>query len=88
MYKKLYSSIILLISIVFTENNLCELPVNNFRSFYSIGDTISIEDQSHPYQICYSSEEVTADTFRLADFNGNLNGGDYKIILISMNAAW
>ena len=61
---------------------------HNIRAIYNIGDTISIEDQFRPYSVCYSSNYIELDTLRLADFNGNLNGGNYKIILISMNAAW
>ena len=80
--------LILLVSTIFTQDNFCEIPNLNIRATYNIGDTLSIEDQLRPYEICFSSNEVEQDTFRFADFNGNLNGGDYKITLISMNASW
>ncbi len=73
---------------IFSQNQFCENQTLNARAIYSIGDTLSIEDQNRPYEVCFSSESVTQDTFRFADYNGNMNGGDYKITLISMNASW
>ena len=85
----IYAFIIVLFTEIFSQNDVCLTPNNNMRpSYYSIGDTVSLEDQFHPYEICYSSEEIIQDTFKLADFNGNLNGGNYKITLISINASW
>ena len=60
-----------------------------FRTEYEIGDTLSIEDQNAIYPVCNGSGEYeTGDLFSFADMNGNLNGGNYKITLISMNATW
>ena len=79
----------MLLSFLFGQNEVCEATQGSyFRALYSIGDTLSLEDQLRPYEICFSSINVVADTFNLASFNGNLNGGNYKIILISMNASW
>ena len=74
--------LILTTSIVFSYKK-----VNINRINYSVGDTLSIEDQNRIFNICFS-ELDTVDTFKFADKNGNLNGGDYKILLISMNATW
>ena len=67
-------------------------PIDNQimnRSLYSIGDTISIEDQNILFPVCNGSGNYsTGDSFSFADLNGDLNGGDYKITLISMNATW
>ena len=61
----------------------------NSRSIYSIGDTLSIEDQNLLFPVCNGSGDYsTGDFFSFADLNGDLNGGDYKITLISMNATW
>ncbi len=61
----------------------------NTRTVYSIGDTLSAEDQSTIYEVCNGSGNYeTGDSFTFADFNGDLNGGNYKILLISMNATW
>ena len=61
----------------------------NLRTEYSIGDTLTIEDQNALYAVCNGSGDYsTGDSFSFANLNGNLNGGDYKITLISMNATW
>jgi len=83
-----YYFLILFVTSIFSQNNFCEGPRNNYRATYSIGDTLSLEDQYRPYAICFSAENIEQDTFRFADFNGGLNGGDYKITLVSMNASW
>ena len=62
--------------------------INN-RSLYSVGETISIEDQNILFPVCNGSDNYdTGDDFSIADLNGDLNGGEYKITLISMNATW
>ena len=67
-------------------------PIDNQimnRSLYSIGDTLSIEDQNMLFPVCNGSENYsTGDSFSFSDLDGDLNGGDYKITLISMNATW
>ena len=67
-------------------------PIDNQimnRSLYSIGDTISIEDQNILFPVCNGSGNYsTGDSFSFSDLDGDLNGGDYKITLISMNATW
>ena len=75
----LYFFLIFLLSIAFT----------NHRSIYSIGDTLTYEDQILEFNICHSdgSHEV-GETFSLSHYNGEMNGGDYKVFLISMNATW
>ena len=73
-------------------NNFClqENSIqNNVRTEYSIGDTLTIEDQNVLYPVCHGSGEYeTGDSFSFADLNGDFNGGDYKITLIGMNATW
>ena len=53
---------------------------------YDVGDVMSISDQNVEFDVCYGDYE--SNTFSFADLNGDLNGGDYKITLISMNATW
>ena len=80
---------ILLTSSLFSQS-FC--PVDNQimnRSLYSIGDTLSIEDQNISFPVCNGSGNYsTGDSFSFLDLDGDLNGGDYKITLISMNATW
>mgnify|MGYP000216929187 FL=1 len=59
------------------------------RSIYSVGDTLSIEDQEILFPVCNGSGNYsTGDSFSFSDLNGDLNGGDYKLTVISMNATW
>jgi len=67
-----------------TENNI---DLN--RSLYNVGDTLSEEDQNMLFPVCSGSGNyLTGDNFSFSDLNGNQNGGDYKITIISMNATW
>jgi len=88
---------ILYVSIIIAENDSCLLTdissdntsVFTSRSYYDIGDTLSLEDQQRPYNVCHSDNNyLVGETFTFNDFNGNENGGDYNIIIISMNATW
>ena len=85
--------IIVFISISFSNpNNNCisdQLNQYNIRTEYSVGDTLTLDDQNVLYPICNGSGDYqTDDNFSFSDLNGDLNGGDYKITLISMNATW
>jgi len=94
--RRLFFSI-LYISIITAENDQCilsDIPANNSsvftsRTSYDIGDTLSIEDLQRPYNVCHSDNNyLVGDTFTFNDFNGNENGGNFNIIIISMNATW
>ena len=69
-------------------NYLISLLINTiiYASLYSEGDTVSLEHQLIPFEICYGN--YAADVLSVADFNVDLNGGDYKIIWIEMLATW
>ncbi len=63
--------------------------INLNRSIYSVGDTLSVDDQNILFPVCNGSDDYsTGDSFSFSDLNGDINGGDYKITLISMNATW
>ena len=88
---------ILYVTIIIAENDRCllsDIPLDNrsvftSRSYYDIGDTLNIEDLQRPYNVCHSDNNyLVGETFTFNDFNGNENGGDYNIIIISMNATW
>ena len=68
----------------------CLLDIsNNSRSYYSIGDTLSIEDLAYDYPICNGSDGFElGDSFNFSYLDGDSNGGNYKVTLISMNATW
>ena len=82
--------IFLLLLLSFSQATFC-LTENSIvnRSIYEIGDTLSIEDQNILFPVCNGSGDYsTGDSFSFSDLNGEINGGDYKIAIISMNATW
>ena len=65
------------------------VALSNHRSYYSVGDTLSFEDQNLEYNVCHSDGNYEiGDSFSFSDCNGAVNGGNYKVSLISMNATW
>tara|TARA_B100001123_G_C14404683_1_gene668225 strand:- start:75 stop:344 length:270 start_codon:yes stop_codon:yes gene_type:complete len=86
---KVALSCIFLCTLLKAEREYCYSPEVQNRSYYEIGDTLSIADQNKLFSVCNGSGNYsTGDQFKFADYNGNLNGGDYKITVISMNATW
>ena len=82
--------IFLLLLLSFSQATFCPTENSNiFRSIYDIGDTLSIEDQNRLFPVCNGSGDYsTGGSFSFADLNGDINDGDYKITVISMNATW
>ena len=60
--------------------------LSSLFAVYVEGQEISIEDQNISFDIC--SGDYPASTLSLSDFNGDLNGGDYKVMHIDMSASW
>tara|TARA_B100000965_G_scaffold92076_2_gene75026 strand:+ start:2230 stop:2502 length:273 start_codon:yes stop_codon:yes gene_type:complete len=60
-----------------------------YTQTYCSGDFISLEDQNASQVVGAGAGDYdTGDTFRLADLNGELNGGNYSVIFIDMAASW
>ena len=61
-----------------------------FSFSYQIGDEVNIIDQNKIFEICYGHDlDLDGDgEIKLADFNGDLNGGNYHVMLIDMSATW
>ena len=60
-----------------------------FAQTYCAGDQISTTHQNKEYIVGAGVEGYAeGDIFKLADWNGDLNGGNYHIIFIDMGAAW
>ena len=57
-----------------------------FSSVYNTGETVSIPHQNISFNLCYGDN--VPDELKLADFNGDLNEGNYKVIWIDMAAPW
>ena len=60
-----------------------------YSQTYCAGDQISISDQNQEHIVGAAMDGYeVGDSFRLADYNGDLNGGEYHIIFIDMSASW
>ncbi len=56
---------------------------------YCAGDQVSTNHQNISHEVCAGIEDYpTGSEFRLADYNGEYNGGNYHIIFIDMSASW
>ena len=56
---------------------------------YCAGDQVNTNHQNISHEVCAGFEDYeTGDTFKLSDYNGELNGGNYHIIFIDMSASW
>ena len=67
---------------------LCYLSVLSAQT-YCAGDQVSTTHQNQTHEVCAGVEGYpTGSEFRLADYNGELNGGNYHIIFIDMSASW
>ena len=56
---------------------------------YCAGDQVSITHQNEEHIVGAGAIGYEAgDIFKLADWNGDLNGGQYHVIFIDMSASW
>ena len=56
---------------------------------YNVGEFISETDQNLTKSTCYAGNSYEVDDdWKLADWNGNINGGHYNVIFIEMSATW
>ena len=56
---------------------------------YNVGQTVSLNDQNITFDVCNGSNPQTGgDELKLADLNGDLNGGQYYVFHIDMAASW
>jgi len=60
-----------------------------FSQTYCAGDQISEADQNLIHVVGAGDDDYEiGNEFRLSDFNGELNGGNYHVIFIDMSASW
>ena len=58
-------------------------------SSYQEGEFVSESDQNITMATCYAGNDYAVDDiWKLADWNGALNGGHYNIVYIEMAASW
>ena len=71
--------------------NKFSLVIIIFLSFlfsgYNIGDQVSVDDQNMEFGFCYPETQVD-NSFSFAQHNGDLNGGNYKVLMIEVSASW
>ena len=60
-----------------------------YAQTYCAGEQVSLTHQNatHPVGAAYDDYQI-GDDFKLADWNGDLNGGNYHVIFIDMSASW
>jgi len=63
------------------------LSITFLFSGYSVGDTISTDHQNMEFGFCYPENQV-GNSFSFAQHNGDLNGGNYQVLMIEMSATW
>ena len=60
-----------------------------FAYNYDVGEIISDSHQNVTQSTCYSGNEyTTGESWKLADWNGAINGGHHTVIFIEMSATW
>ena len=66
------------------------LIISSFSFAYEVGETISMAHQNMEFDICYGTEldPDNDGVFRFAEYNGDLNGGQYYVIFLEMMASW
>ena len=55
---------------------------------YNVGQTVSISDQNVVLEGCATNSDYYGEPYKLADWNGALNGGEYKVMWLEMSASW
>lgn len=60
-----------------------------FSQVYDVGETMSSNHQNQSHSVCYGETDYgSPSSLRFADYNGDLNGGDYHVMLVDMSASW
>jgi hypothetical protein len=71
-----------LLPIIFLLNTMLAIP-------YEEGEYVSEEHQNITMATCYAGNGYAdGDSWKLADWNGVLNGGNHNVIVITMAASW
>ena len=61
----------------------------SYAQQYGEGDSISLENQNISYSVCNgTSDYPLGSAWSLADYNGNLNGSNYKVLMFDIVATW
>jgi hypothetical protein len=57
---------------------------------YEVGETVTSAHQNMDFSICYGHEHDPNNdgVFNFAEYNGDLNGGQYYVIFLEMMTSW
>ena len=55
---------------------------------YNVGQTVSTSDQNVTLEGCATNSDYYGEEVKLADWNGDVNGGEYHVIWLEMSASW
>ena len=69
--------------------NILLIFISSIFANYNVGELISEADQNLTKSTCYPGNGYAAnDNWKLSDWNGAVNGGNYNVIFIDMAATW
>ena len=61
----------------------------SLASVYDVGEVVSSTHQNITKSTCFAGNEYdVGDSWKMADWNGAVNGGHYNVIFIEMTATW
>ena len=63
------------------------ISLSSLFSGYNIGDQLSADHQNMEFGFCYP-ETQEGNIFSFAQHNGDLNGGNYKVLMIEVSTSW
>ena len=63
------------------------ISLSSLFSGYDIGDQLSEDHQNMEFGFCYPEMQV-GNSFSFAQHSGDLNGGNYKILMLEVSASW
>jgi len=61
--------------------------LSSLFSAYDVGDSLSYDHQNMEFSFCYPQSQE-GNFFSFAHHNGDLNGGNYKVLMIEVSASW
>ena len=60
-----------------------------FSATYDVGDVVSLTHQNIVKETCFPGNGYSnGSSWKLADWNGAENGGQWNVIFIDMSASW
>ena len=67
---------------------LISLFISASFAVYNVGQTVSTSDQNVTLEGCATNSDYYGEEVKLADWNGDVNGGEYHVIWLEMSASW